>query len=357
MLIEKLLAQADIRLDGKRAWDLKVNDQQAFQRTIFGGILGIGESYMDGQWDCQSIDQLVYRAYKANLAKSLYKHPTWLIHAGLGYLLNTGSRWYAKRLAKEHYDLGNDLFQAMLDHRLVYTCGYWRGVKSLNEAQEQKLDLICQKLKLKPKMRVLDIGGGWGSFAKYAARKYGVSVVNITVSKEQVKLANELCEGLPVENRLADYRDVNEKFDAVVSIEMFEAVGWKNYRHYMDVVHRCLPEGGLFVFQTIGGNFSTTHTNPWIDKYIFPGGMLPSLEQLDRATQGLFIEEGLENFGTDYDKTLMAWWDNFDRNWPKLKSKYGGRFYRMWKLYLQGCAGSFRARNLQLWQITYSKAK
>jgi len=228
-------------------------------------------------------------------------------------------------------------------------------VKNLDEAQEAKLDLVCRKLKLKRGQKVLDIGCGWGSFARFAAEKYKVKVVGITISKEQVDLGRGLCKGLPVEIRLQDYREVDEKFDHVVSLGMFEHVGYKNYRAYMNVVNRCLKDDGMFLLHTIGGNTSVKSFDPWIGKYIFPNSMLPSIKQIAQAAEGLFVMEDWHNFGADYDKTLMAWWRNFEKAWPSLKRKYDDRFYRMWRFYLLACAGTFRARKNQLWQVVFSK--
>ena len=204
-------------------------------------------------------------------------------------------------------------------------------------------------------MKVLDIGCGWGSFAKYAAKKYGARVVGISVSKEQVKLARELCKGLPVGIKFQDYRDVDEKFDAIISLGMFEHVGSKNYREYMKKVYNCLEEKGLFLLHTIGINESTNLTDPWIDKYIFPNSKLPSVKQIGNAIDGLFVLEDWHSFGTDYDKTLIAWHSNFNKNWKNLKKDYNEKFKRMWNYYLLSCAGGFRARKNQLWQIVFSK--
>ena len=202
---------------------------------------------------------------------------------------------------------------------------------------------------------MLEIGCGWGSFAKYAAETYGAEVVGITVSKEQVELARKRCKGLPVEIRLQDYREINEPFDHIVSLGMIEHVGNKNYRTYMQTVHRCLKDDGIFLLHTIGSNISVYTTDAWIAKYIFPNSHLPSIRQLALATEGLFVMEDWQNFGAYYDKTLMAWFQNFDAGWDKVKSNYSEQFYRMWKYYLLSCAGSFRARKNQLWQVVFSK--
>lgn len=208
---------------------------------------------------------------------------------------------------------------------------------------------------LKAGDHILDIGCGWGSFAKFAVEKYGVSVVGITISVEQAALARERCAGLPVEIRVEDYREVAEEFDHIISLGMFEHVGHKNYREYFKIASRCLKENGLFLLHTIGSNRSIFSTNPWTDKYIFPGGSLPSIKQIGKAIEKLFVMEDWHNFGPDYDKTLMEWFANFDHAWPNLREKYGDRFYRMWKFYLLMSAGAFRARYIQLWQIVLSK--
>lgn len=243
----------------------------------------------------------------------------------------------------------------MLDKRMVYSCGYWKDANTLDQAQEAKLDLICKKISLRPGMKILDIGCGWGSFAKYAAEKYKVKVVGITISKEQAKFAKEVCKGLPVDIRIQDYRSIHEKFDRIVSVGMFEHVGVKNYRTFMGVVYKCLDKKGLFLLHTIGSDLSQATADPWILKYIFPNGMIPSIKQVAKSVEGLFVMEDWHNFGQYYDNTTMAWFKNFDKYWPKLKKAYGERFYRMWKYYLLLGAGDFRARKNQLWQIVFSK--
>ena len=270
-------------------------------------------------------------------------------------VINMQSKHRAFEIGEKHYDLGNELFQNMMDKRMVYSCAYWNDAQTLDDAQDNKLDLICRKLGLQPGMKILDIGCGWGSYAKYAAEKYKVKVIGITVSKEQVDLGRILCAGLPVEIRLLDYRDLDDKFDHIVSVGMIEHVGYKNYRTYMEVVHRCLKDDGLFLLHTIGGNKSVTSVDPWMNKYIFPNGMLPSIKQLGSAIEGLFVMEDWHNFSADYDKTLIAWHKNLEENWDKIKSNYEERFHRMWDYYLLSCAGSFRARRNQLWQIVLSK--
>jgi cyclopropane-fatty-acyl-phospholipid synthase len=273
---------------------------------------------------------------------------------GRAKLLNLQSLSRAFQVGEHHYDLGNDLYQLILDSRLTYSCAYWKNAKTLDEAQEAKLDLICQKLQLQKGMTLLDIGCGWGSLMKYAAQKYEVSCVGLTVSKEQVALGEQLCEGLPVKFLLQDYRTFKGRFDRVASVGMFEHVGYKNYRPFMEIVNRCLEDNGLFLLHTMGNN-SPCYGDLWINKYIFPNGTLPSIAQIATATEGLFVMEDWHNFGQDYDLTLLAVFEKFDKNWDKLKIKYEERFYKIWKYFLLSFAGGFRARYLQLWQIVFSK--
>ena len=356
-LITDLLAQeADVQIGGSRPWDLTVHNEALYDRVATAGNLGFGEAYVDGWWDCDQIDEMIYRLLKANIpAKIPHLSPVLLAHLLKAYVLPAGRAQRAFEVGQRHYDLGNDLFRAMLDPRLVYSCGYWRQADTLAAAQEAKLDLICRKVQLQAGMRVLDIGGGWGSFAKFAAEKYGVQVVSVTVSKEQKALADELCRGLPVENRLQDYRQLNKKFDAIVSVGMFEHVGPRYYRTYFEVVKRCLADDGLFLLHTIGRNTSGGHNDPWLDRYIFPNSLSPSAKQITAAIERRFIMEDWHNFGTDYDHTLLAWHANFAQHWPQLKNNYDERFRRMWRYYLLSCAGGFRARHLQLWQVVLSK--
>lgn len=361
-VIQSLLSEAQITLNGNGNADIHVNNSGFYNRVLSKGVLGFGESYMDGWWEVQKPDDLFYRLINASLHE---KVKSWKIvpHILKAKIFNSGKQSKAFEVGKKHYDIGNALFQKMLDKRMVYSCGYWKEAKNLDEAQEAKLDLICRKLNLLPGMKVLDVGCGWGSFCKYATEKYDVDAIGITISKEQAELAKENCKGLNVEIKLQDYRALNTEalsdsgnlFDRVVSVGMFEHVGYKNYRIFMKTIHRLLKEDGLFLLHTIGANKSMITTDPWTHKYIFPNSMLPSIKQIGASIEQLFVMEDWHNFGHDYDKTLMAWFENFDRSWNELKPDYDERFYRMWKYYLLSCAGSFRAGKNQLWQIVLSK--
>ncbi len=351
--VEKLLAEADVQVNGSRPWDIQVHEEKFYTRVLAEGSLGLGESYMDGWWDCERLDEFFCKILRAGLDQKV--KPLKMIFDSLVariYNFQTPARSF--KVGETHYDIGNDLYSRMLDRLMIYSCAYWKDATALDEAQEAKLNLIARKLNLKPEMKVLDIGCGWGGTAKFLAENYGVRVVGVTVSKNQASFAREFCRSLPVEVRLEDYRELNEKFDRVISVGMFEHVGYKNYRTFMKVVRRCLKDDGLFLLHTIGSNISVVKTDPWIEKYIFPNSMLPSAKQICEASEGVFVMEDWHNFSVHYDKTLMAWYRNFENAWDDLKERYGERFYRMWKYYLLSCAGAFRARVNQLWQIVFS---
>jgi cyclopropane-fatty-acyl-phospholipid synthase len=354
-LVQDLLDHAGVRINGDSPHDMKVHEPALYPRLVAGGSLALGECYMDGWWDCEALDQFFDRIMSARLDKKVRQSKAILWAALKTRLTNPQSRAMAFKIGERHYDTGNDLFTVMLDKRLNYSCAYWQAANTLDEAQEAKLELTCRKLELRPGMRVLDIGCGWGGFAIYAAEKYGVEVTGITVSREQVKLARRLCEGLPVKIELQDYRDLQGTFDRIVSIGMFEHVGVTNYRTFMQVVRRCLKRDGLFLLHTIAGNSSVRSMDPWIATYIFPNSMLPSARQITAAAEGLFVMEDWHSFGSHYDRTLMAWHRNVTENWHRIRETYDRRFYRMWTYYLLSCAGSFRARRNQLWQIVFSR--
>ncbi|MAD54235.1 MULTISPECIES: cyclopropane fatty acyl phospholipid synthase [unclassified Idiomarina] len=350
----ELLNRAGIQINGSHPWDMQVHDDSIFDQVLSRGNLGLGETYMAGLWDAERLDQFFHRLLRSGVQDEV--NPARLIfHSLKSRLFNLQDDKRAWEVGQKHYDIGNKLYQAMLDERMVYTCGYWRDADNLDDAQRDKLELSCQKLQLKPGMKILDIGCGWGSFMQYAAEHYGVECVGVTISKEQVRLGEERCKGLPVEFRLQDYRDLDESFDRIISLGMFEHVGQKNYEDYMDVARRCLKDDGLFLLHTIGKNVSDTAADPWISRYIFPNGEIPSIAQIGAALEERFVCEDLHNFGADYDKTLMGWFENFDTAWPQLQGDYEKTFYRMWKYYLLSCAGAFRARDIQLWQWVLSK--
>jgi len=352
-----LLDSAGIHPGGATPTDPRIVDERFYARVLSQGSLGLGESYMDGWWEVESLDGLLTRLIDARLDKRV---PGWLSRVDdlRAWLLNLQTARRARVVGKRHYDIGNDLFHRMLGRRMVYSCGYWRDARDLDAAQEAKLDLVCRKLGLRPGMRVLDIGCGWGEALQFAAQRYGVSGVGVTISREQAEYARRLCDGLPIEIRLQDYREVDDSFDRIFSIGMFEHVGVRNYRSYFELARRCLVDdpatgGGLFLLHSIGSNRSVTHTDPWIGRYIFPNSMLPSAAQIARAVEGLFVVEDWHGFGVYYDRTLQAWRDNIEAAWDALPD-YDERFRRMWRFYLCASMAVFRTRRAQLWQLVLS---
>ena len=313
--IRDLFASADIRLGGERPWDIRVHDERLFRRILTGGTLAFGESYMDGWWDCDALDEMCCRAIRARLEERVRLNFHTALAVVTSLLFNLQNRSRARVVGKRHYDVGNDFFECMLDPAMQYSCAWFRGTDDLAQAQREKMDLICRKLGLQKGMHLLDIGCGWGGLAKHAAEHYGCRVVGITISEQQCSHASEFCRGLPVEIRLQDYRDLREPFDRIVSVGMLEHVGAKNYRHYMKTVFRCLHDGGVFLCQSIAGNWSSSCTDPWITRYIFAKSMLPSVAQVAKAAEKLFVLEDVQNFGADYERTLFAWEQNFARSW------------------------------------------
>ncbi len=355
--LQELAADAGFQFNGNAPWNIKVVDQRLYRRILLDGSLGFGEAYVEGWWECERLDQLFHRLLNAEIDLRV---DNWMRLRLLGEVLrhalfNLQSNRRAFMVGERHYDIGNDVFETMLDSTMSYSCGYWRQSATLEDAQRNKLDLICRKLELQPGERLLDIGVGWGGLARFAAEHYGVEVFGITVSKEQQQLARRRCADLPVTIELMDYRDLSGQFDKVVSVGMFEHVGPKNYSNFFAVVDRLLKDQGLFLLHTIGSYLTSGKLNPWADKYIFPNGCVPSSAEIACAVEGQFLIEDWHNFGADYDRTLMAWWENFERGWPALEKKYGERFYRIWKYYLMSCAGFFRSRQGQLWQLVLSK--
>jgi cyclopropane-fatty-acyl-phospholipid synthase len=354
-LVRELFDHAGIRIGGPGPGDITVHDPRFYGRVIREASIGFGESFMDGWWETDALDVLLEKIMRGGLRQKITGSLRMRLLTAKAIVMNLQSKERSGKSVEAHYDIGNDLYTRMLDPRMVYTCGYWKNATTLAEAQEAKLELVCRKLGLVKGMRVLDLGCGWGGFAAYAAEKHGCSVVGVTLSKDQHALGKEMWKHLDVDLRLCDYRDITGVFDRVSSIGMMEHVGPKNHRHVMEVVHRSLVDDGIAVIHTIANNRSRRHGTPFVEKYIFPNAVAPSLAQLGRAIEGLFVLEDLQNIGPDYERTLLAWWENFDRAYPDLKAKYDERFYRMWKFYLLAAAAASRARDGQLYHLVLTK--
>ncbi len=355
--VSDIFSRAGITINGSQPFDPQIHDEQFYKLVVGNGSLGLGESYMEGLWDCDQLDEFFNRLLNSGLEKAAPVNLKRILTYFKAKLLNPQSPSRSQKNSNYHYNLSNEFFKAMLDKRMVYTCGYWKHAGNLDEAQEAKLELACQKLHLEPGMKVLDIGCGWGSFAKYAAENYDVHVTGINVSGPQLALARQNTKGLDVTFLKQDYRKLNQNhgpFDRVISLGMFEHVGYKNFRPYFEAVNRVLRRDGIHLLHTIGSNESSNITDAWLSKYIFPHSLIPSIKQIGNSIEGLFVMEDLHNFGVYYDHTLMAWYQNFKTHWENFKDQFDNTFYRMWEYYLLCCAGSFRARKNQLWQIILS---
>jgi cyclopropane-fatty-acyl-phospholipid synthase len=349
-LMRDMLARAGVTVGGTEPWDVQIHDPRVYMRVLREGTMGVGDSYVDGWWDSPALDQMLERLIRARIDQELRQSWVLAAHVVRARLFNRqASR--AFEVGERHYDVGNDLYEAMLGPRMMYTCAYWKDADTLDAAQEAKLDLVCRKIGLRAGMRVLDLGCGWGGFAAFAAERYGANVVGYTVSRQQVAFAAERYAGLSVEIRHDDYRNATGTYDAVVSIGLMEHVGPKNHRAYMEQAARCLVPGGIAFIHTISGAKARNQIDPWFEKHIFPNAVIPTLGQLATSMEEILVPEDVQNIGPHYDRTLMAWWEKFEAAWPRLRERYGDRFYRMWKYYLLTSAAEFRARQHNLIQI------
>jgi cyclopropane-fatty-acyl-phospholipid synthase len=355
-MVEEALALADVKINGDRPSDIRVYDERFYERVISEGSLGLGEAYMEGWWDAPALDECIAKILRAKLREKV--KPTWgmiwtYLKSKFLNMQSKGSR--SKKVIDEHYELGNELYECTLGDTVCYSCAYWKGCNDLDAAQTCKFDLVARKVGLKPGMKVLDLGCGWGGFSKHIAKNYGVEVVAVNLSKKQCDYARKICEGLPVTVLNQDYRDTVGTFDRVLSVGFMEHVGSKNHRSFMTLVRNCLKDDGIALIHTIGSDTTITVGDPWITKYIFPHGHCPSPKEFAEAVEGLFVIEDWHNLGVNYERTLLAWYQNFEKNWDKIKSQYPDPFFKMWKYYLLGSAGAFRARDIQLWQVVLTK--
>jgi cyclopropane-fatty-acyl-phospholipid synthase len=356
-IIRDLFGQAGIAIGGSAPHDIRVKDPRFYPRVLADGSLGLGEAYIDDWWECDAIAETIVKLIRAELHQRIRLSPRLVVESVKARVLNMQRPANAYHNIA-HYDLGNELFEHMLGPTMAYSCGYWRDATDLDSAQRAKFDLICKKLMLQPGERLLDIGCGFGTLARHAAEHYGVHVVGITIAREQHAYAQKLCAGLPIDIRLLDYRELPSlgRFDKIVSVGMFEHVGVKNYRRYLELAAAALPDGGLFLLHTIGTGVSRMTGDGYLNKYIFPNGVLPSPTNLGRALEGVFVVEDWHNFGHDYFPTFMAWHANFQRYAASDKYPHDPRFTRMWSYFLQLFGASFKSRiSCQLWQLVLSR--
>lgn len=359
--MERLLQKAGVTLNGENPWDVQVHDRAVYNRILTSGRLAIGESFMDEQWDCDDLQMFFEKMLSSGADEDLKSLSTLLLIIK-AKLINLQSKQRSFEVGEEHYDIGNEFYELMLTGHMQYTCDLWRdGAENLMQAQEAKLDLICKKLKLEPGKRLLDVGCGWGGLMRFASENYGVECVGISVSKEQTQWATDSFGSLPCSIEVTDYRDFQPKdtFDYVTSIEMIEHVGPRNYKNFFSLIHSWLKPEGKFLLQAIGAPEKVPSAEPWINKYIFPNGILPSLYQIEDATRYFYHWEHFENIGVDYEKTLQAWWNNLHEGYDSLRKidpeKYDERFLRTFKYYLLSSAAMAKLRKIHDWQILFTK--
>ena len=362
--VSKLLSHAGVTIGGSEPWDIQVNNDLFYTRTLRGS-LGFGEAYMDGHWDVESIDALFRRIIR----KEVTRKPMVLANRAMlearARLTNLQTRIGARAIAETHYDLDHRLYEFILGPYNQYTCCFFNQASSLEEAEVEKLEMVCNKLDLREGERVLDIGCGWGGFAKYAAETRGCRVSGISISREQIAYAREYTAGLPVEIVECDYRDLPKRFEAehfdkAVIIGMIEHVGYKNYRRIFEIVSRMLKNQGLFLLHTIGNSRMTRVVDPWIEKYIFRNSMAPAMAQLARSLEGLWVVQDWENYGHYYAPTLAHWQARFEQNWEQIKAlpvknRFDERFRRMFNYYFLSCKAGFETEYIYLWHLLMSK--
>ena len=354
-VLASLFARADVALDGERAWDIRVHDPRFYRTVLLQGSLGLGESYMRRWWTCADLEELFFRLIRGGLEHVSRRLPTIALGRTLASALNQQTVEKSRRVAERHYNMGNDLFLSFLGGYKNYSSGDFDGVVTLEDAQLQKMEKICRGLRLTKDDRLLDVGGGWGEFARYAADRHGCHVTSINISDEQIRYGTEYCKNSTVEIRKCDYRNVTGRYTKIAVIAMLTHVGKKNYRQFMQSMNSCLEPGGLMLIESVGANQARSNCEPWTDKYIFPGGVIPSLADLDRAVAGMLHRESTVEWGSSYVKTLRAWWRNLDSAWPELRSHYSGETRLMFEYFFLSCAGAFRAEDLLYWHVLMKK--
>ncbi len=353
--VEHIFSRAGVSINGTKPWDIRVNDNRFYRDVLINGSLGLGESYMRQQWTTDDLEGLFYRLCSSDLEKTSRRIPSQHFSRLFDFFINRQSHARAKSNAEHHYNLGNDLFFEFLGKFKNYSCGYFENADTLDEAQAAKMHKLCQLLDLKKGDRLLDVGGGWGEFAKFAATQYDCDVTSINIAQEQINHAREHCRDTAVEIVKSDYRDMTGTYNKIAVVAMFTHVGHKNYRVFMQTMSGLLEPGGKMVMETVGGLESKTRCEPWTDKYIFPGGLIPSMEQIDHSVRGLFKRDSVHEFGHHYAVTLQHWHRNFIEAWPRLRAHYSESMRLMFEYFFLSVAGDFRAKGLLHYHIAFSK--
>jgi len=344
-----------------------INNPEFYDRVISQGSLGLGESYMEGWWDAKDND--IASCIGPMLCNELYNtirvSPSLLLSAVATRILANGSRSRSKANIQQHYDVGNDFYELFLDTNMAYTCGYQKDKNdTIEQMQDQKHERVARKLGLKPGEHIVDLGCGFGGMLRYGAKHFGISGVGVTLSEGQHEWGNNKIkeEGLQdnIHIDLKDYRDMTGSFDHVVSIGLAEHTWQRGYETFIGKVSDLLKDGGVGLVHTIGSTAAPHETtDAWINRYIFPDGRLPRLEELIEEMRRAGLTVGhVENLKLHYAETLRHWKEKFNRNRTAIKAigpEYNEEFLRMWDYYLQVCEAAFRYGELQLYQILFCK--
>ncbi|WP_133125910.1 class I SAM-dependent methyltransferase [Pseudohalioglobus lutimaris] len=354
--VERAFSRAGVTIDGDAPWDIHVKDDRFYRDVMLKGSLGLGEAYMRDFWSAEDLEALFCRLLTSGLEQTSQRTPFLMAYQHLSPVFNQQTKSRALHNAEHHYNLGNNIFFEFLGHYKNYSCGYFREADNLDDAQHAKLLRLCELLELNENDRLLDVGGGWGEFAKFAAEHTGCHVTSINIADEQINHARSHCKSANVDIVKSDYRELSGSYTKIAVIAMFTHVGQKNYRQFMEIMHRLLEPDGKMVMETVGSLRSTNCCEPWTNKYIFPGGVIPTLPKIDQAISGLFQRSGVEEFGDDYARTLRYWYDNFISAWPRLSRHYSDSMRLMFEYFFLSVAGAFRAKDLLHYHIEFAKA-
>jgi cyclopropane-fatty-acyl-phospholipid synthase len=348
---------------GTPDFTVHLRDRRACLGLLANPSLRFGEAYVSGAIEVDG-DLGKLMEFLLGLSRQLAPRPLRRLSAAMSDWWRRNSPWRSRRNVEHHYDLGNDFFALWLGRTMAYSCAYFREPSDdLDMAQRAKFRHVAEKLRLERGQRLLDIGCGWGALAAHAAETYGVRVVGITLSEEQKRHAERMIaeRGLSdqIEIRLADYRELDPRrpFDRIVSIGMFEHVGRRLIPAYVGATSRLLAPGGIGVLHTIG-RMAPAPIDPWIGTHVFPGAYFPALSEIaaPMGRHDLAITD-IESLRLHYALTLDRWSDGFEQHLAAVTEKYGERFVRMWRLYLKASAAAFRAGNLTVWQIQFTRGR